>query len=81
MSPNDPTIPVVDYRGLKCPLPVLKARKLLDSMAPGEEVWIETTDPLAVVDIPHFCNEAGHSLVEAVEDGEIARFRLKRAGD
>ncbi len=79
MSSAASDIPVIDYRGLKCPLPVLKARKLLQSMQPGEEVWIETTDPLAVIDIPHFCAESGHALVETVERGEIARFRLRRA--
>ena len=70
---------LLDTKGLNCPLPVLKARKLLKSMRPGEEVWIETTDPLAVIDIPHFCAESGHRLMETVEEGEIARFRLRRA--
>ncbi|MDA4845665.1 sulfurtransferase TusA family protein [Hoeflea poritis] len=53
-----------DLRGLKCPLPVLKTRKRMVSLEPGALVWVETTDPLAVVDIPHFCSEDGHRLVE-----------------
>lgn len=57
-------IPVYDLRGLNCPLPVLKARKRLAGMRPGSLVWLETTDPLAAIDIPAFCNEAGHALVE-----------------
>ena len=60
-----------DLRGLKCPLPVLKTRKRMASLDPGALVWVETSDPLAVVDIPHFCSEYGHRLLETrtVEGG------------
>lgn len=53
----------LDLKGLKCPLPVLKARKALRTMAPGALLALETTDPLAGIDIPHFCGEDGHELV------------------
>ena len=72
------TIPVYDLRGLNCPLPVLKARKRLSDMAVGAQLWVETTDPLAVIDLPHFCREAGHTLftTESVSGGH--RFLIKR---
>jgi tRNA 2-thiouridine synthesizing protein A len=70
--------PVYDLKGLICPLPVLKARKRLIRMRAGSLVWLETTDPLAAIDIPAFCAEAGHRLVEtmAVEGGH--RFLVER---
>jgi len=59
-----------DLRGLNCPLPVLKARKRLAGMPAGSLVWLETTDPLAVIDIPAFCAESGHRLVRTeTQDG------------
>jgi tRNA 2-thiouridine synthesizing protein A len=69
---------VYDLRGLKCPLPVMKTRKRLSSMAAGAALWVETTDPLAVIDIPHFCNEDGHALEasERVEAGH--RFLIRK---
>lgn len=69
---------VYDLRGLKCPLPVLKTRRRLNDMRPGAALWVETTDPLAVIDIPHFCREHGHELVEsrAIEGGN--RFLIRR---
>lgn len=69
-----------DLRGLNCPLPVLRARKRLASMAPGARLWVETTDPLAVIDIPAFCTDGGHRLVasEALEGGH--RFLIERGG-
>lgn len=57
--------PRYDLRGLNCPLPVLKARKRLAGMAPGSLLWLETTDPLAAIDIPAFCLQAGHRLVSS----------------
>ena len=73
---SDPEI--YDLKGLNCPLPVLKARKRLSGMAPGARIWLETTDPLAVIDVPAFCRENGHRLVETetVEYGH--RFLLER---
>lgn len=73
---SDPA--VYDLRGLNCPLPVLKARKRLNDMVPGTRLWLETTDPLAVIDIPVFCQEAGHRLVETVTAGNGHRFLVER---
>lgn len=69
---------VYDLRGLNCPLPVLRTRKRLSSMSTGERLWVETSDPLASIDIPAFCAEAGHELVvaETAEGGH--RFLIQR---
>lgn len=69
---------VLDLRGLKCPLPVLKARKAMQSLASGTQIWVETTDPLAVIDIPAFCQENGHSLIETEERADHHRFLLQK---
>lgn len=53
----------LDARGLLCPLPVLRARKRLDALAPGAVLRLLADDPAALVDIPHFCSESGHALV------------------
>lgn len=72
--------PVYDLKGLNCPLPVLKARKRLSSMSPGSRLLVETTDPLAVIDIPAFCAEAGHRLVETTALEQSCRFLIERGG-
>ncbi|MGB0497214.1 MAG: sulfurtransferase TusA family protein [Rubricella sp.] len=59
----------IDARGLICPLPVLRLRKRLQAHGPGAVVRIMTTDPVAVVDIPHFCAEEGHEILSR-EDRE-----------
>ena len=72
------TAEAYDLRGLNCPLPVLKAKKRLAAMPPGSRLWVETTDPLAAIDIPAFCVESGHRLAstETVSGGH--RFLIER---
>lgn len=53
----------IDARHLLCPLPVLRLRKRLAALEPGTRVRLVATDPAAVIDVPHFCAQAGHRLV------------------
>ncbi len=68
----------LDLRGLKCPLPVLKADKAMRMLNDGDCLAIETTDPLAAIDIPTYCREKGHTLLEATEAEGFTRFLLKK---
>ena len=55
----------LDTRGLLCPLPVLKLRKLIYSTKQKDKIKLMTDDPAAIVDVPHFCNEQGHQILES----------------
>ena len=54
----------IDARGLLCPLPVLRLRKSLLALPPGACVTLIATDRAAMIDVPHFCAESGHILIE-----------------
>lgn len=71
----------IDARGLLCPLPVLRLRKRIEAMAPGAEILLLATDPAAVIDVPHFCNQSGHAYLgaEALDDGSTAH-RVRKGG-
>ncbi len=72
----------LDLRGYQCPLPVLKTRNQLRKMEQGEQVWIKTDDPLAVLDIPHFCAQYEQGLVEQkMGEGDECRFLIERRGE
>ena len=68
----------LDASGLACPLPVLKARKALAAMVPGERLEVITTDPMSVVDIPVFCAQAGHSILEERKGERDFRFIIEK---
>ena len=68
----------LDATGLLCPLPVLKARKRLLAMQPGAVLRLLATDPMAVIDVPNFCREAGHALISSEAYAGHHQFRLRR---
>ena len=68
----------LDAKGLLCPLPVLKARKRLQALTVGQTLRIEADDPAAIVDIPHFCTEAGHDLVEMSNQGQVQVYIIQK---
>ena len=68
----------LDALGLLCPLPVLKARKRLQAMEVGDVLTMEADDPAAIVDVPHFCAEAGHELVSSDFDGARQVYRIRK---
>ncbi|WP_051294432.1 sulfurtransferase TusA family protein [Gemmobacter nectariphilus] len=70
----------VDARGLLCPLPVLRARKVMLGMMPGQVLCLRATDPAAVIDVPHFARENGHEIVAQYEGAGESRWWLRRAG-
>jgi tRNA 2-thiouridine synthesizing protein A len=67
----------LDVRGLKCPLPVLKARKAIGGIPVGAVLEVLATDPAAMLDFRHYCNQSGHTLL-AAEDGAELRFLIRR---
>ena len=77
---SDPDVPTLDLRRLNCPLPVLKTARALGAMAPGARLRVVATDPMAALDIPHFCNEKGHRLLSKATAGSDLVFLIERGG-
>ena len=69
----------VNMRGLKCPLPALKTRKLLSRMAVGDVLSIECTDPLASIDIPNLIRETGDKIEKTGKKGRLLTFRIRKS--
>ena len=69
---------LLDARGLKCPLPVLKARRALKEVQPGGLLRVLATDPGAVKDFAHFCETTGCALIETKREGEELQFLLRK---
>jgi tRNA 2-thiouridine synthesizing protein A len=67
----------LDLKGLKCPLPVLRTRKALCRLRPGDLLIVECTDPLAPIDIPHLAIEMGGALEHMSEQAGIHVFHIR----
>ena len=69
----------LDVCGLNCPLPILRAKKTLASMASGKVLHIISTDPGAVKDFEAFSKQTGNALLESREESGKFYFRLKKS--
>ena len=69
----------VNMRGLKCPLPALKTRKLLSKMAAGDLLVIECTDPLTTIDIPNLVRETGDTIEASGKKGRVLTFKIRKS--
>ena len=74
MTPDE----TLDTTGLLCPLPVLKARKRLMALEPGQVLALVADDPAAQIDVPHFCNEQGHSLGDVTVQGDARVYFITK---
>ncbi len=72
---------LLDVKLLACPLPVLRANRVLRGMAAGERLRVLATDRAAVNDFRAFCRETGHDLLSCSEDGGVFSFVIRRRAD
>ncbi len=61
----------MDLTGMRCPIPVLKARKKMKTMSTGDALVIHATDPGAEKDFPAFCDSQGHQLISSEWQGDV----------
>ncbi|MFI5010960.1 MAG: sulfurtransferase TusA family protein [Hyphomicrobiales bacterium] len=71
---------VLNLRGLRCPQPVLRAKKALRNIPSGGILVLECTDPLTVIDVPLFARQTGHALSEQVRRGDLYIFKIVKSG-
>lgn len=70
----------LDAKGLRCPLPVLRAQKRLKDLPSGDVLVVEATDPSAPGEFAAFCKATGNRLLASSEAGGIHRIAVERAG-
>ncbi|RDI59287.1 sulfurtransferase TusA family protein [Microvirga subterranea] len=71
---------VLDLSGLKCPLPVLRTRKALRGLNPGDQLQVICTDPLAAIDVPNLVRETGDILMNQQQNNAQTTFLIRKVG-
>lgn len=75
---DEPIDKEMNFEGLKCPLPVLKTRKAIKAVPVGGRLKLRVTDPMAELDLTHFCHESGHTMERADTEGAVHIFVIRR---
>jgi tRNA 2-thiouridine synthesizing protein A len=68
----------IDASNLNCPLPILRCKKGLSEIDPGQTLKIVATDPGSVNDFKAFCKQTGHELLDTDEDQSVFTFFIKK---
>ena len=68
----------LDAKGLECPMPLLKAKKAIETMESGQILEILGTDVGSKVDLPGWCERVGHTFLGAKEEKDFYKFYIKK---
>jgi tRNA 2-thiouridine synthesizing protein A len=68
----------MNLRGLKCPLPTLRVKKMLSGLKSGDLIVAECTDPLTAIDIPNLLRQTGDALEDKAEADGLLTYRIRK---
>jgi tRNA 2-thiouridine synthesizing protein A len=68
----------LDCTGLSCPMPILKTKKAMDTLQPGQVLKMIATDPGSVPDINAWTRKTGNALLETTQEGGKYVFYLQK---
>ncbi|HOV62746.1 MAG TPA: sulfurtransferase TusA family protein [Spirochaetia bacterium] len=77
MAEHD-AVKVLDYKGLACPMPVVKISQEIGKIEVGQVVEVNTTDPGSLSDFPAWAKSSGHEIVETKQEKGIIRIFVRR---
>ena len=70
---------ILDLTGYRCPIPVIRLESALRSLPAGAQLTVFADDPVAAIDIPASCRDAGHPCERLPDEAETCVFRVTRA--
>jgi TusA-related sulfurtransferase/rhodanese-related sulfurtransferase len=72
---------VLDTKGLACPMPIVKTKKAMKAVMPGEVIEVQATDKGSLADIQAWAKSSGHQYLGSTEEGEVLKHYLRKSGD
>lgn len=69
---------VLDAKGLSCPLPIVRAKKAMDTLATGQVLEVHVTDKGALSDFPAWAKSSGHEILDQSIEAEVIKFIIKK---
>ncbi|PAE16738.1 hypothetical protein CHH91_07405 [Virgibacillus sp. 7505] len=72
---------VLDAKGLACPMPIVKTKKAMKEVVPGQVIEVQATDKGSLADIQAWAKSSGHQYLGSTEEGEVLKHYLRKSGD
>ncbi|GAB2693408.1 sulfurtransferase TusA family protein [Paenibacillus thermoaerophilus] len=81
MTTNIQSNRILACEGLACPMPVVKTKKAIDEMQPGEVLEVRATDKGSVADLQGWAKRTGHQYIGIKEGNGVYHHFLRKASD
>jgi rhodanese-related sulfurtransferase/TusA-related sulfurtransferase len=70
---------VLDAKGLSCPMPIVKTKKAMEELEPGQVLEVQATDKGSLADIQGWAKNTGHQYIGTIEEGDVLKHYLRKA--
>lgn len=71
----------LDCKGLSCPMPIVRTKKAMDQLEPGQVIEVQATDPGSRADIQSWAKNSGHQYLGTIQEGNLLKHYLRKAGN
>lgn len=71
----------IDAKGLSCPMPIVKTKKAMNELTPGQVLEVQATDKGSKADIKAWAESTGHQYLGTVEEGNVLKHYIRKAGE
>ncbi|WP_268884392.1 sulfurtransferase TusA family protein [Alicyclobacillus suci] len=69
----------LDCKGLSCPMPIVRTKKAIEEIQPGQVLEVLATDPGSVADVKSWANRTGHQLIGTTQEGDVFKHYIRKA--
>lgn len=70
---------ILDAKGLACPMPIVKTKKAMNTLEPGQVIEVQATDKGSKADIKAWAESTGHQYLGTIEEGDVLKHYLRKA--
>lgn len=72
---------VLDAKGLACPMPIVKTKKAMNDLKPGQVIEVQATDKGSLADIQAWAKSSGHQYLGSTEEADVLKHYLRKASE
>lgn len=78
-QPNFTADKTLDCKSLACPMPVVRTKKAMEELLPGQVMEVQATDKGSLADLKSWANNTGHQFLGTIQEGEVFKHFLRKS--
>lgn len=70
---------VLDCTGMACPMPIVKTKKAMEELHPGQVIEVQATDKGSLADLQSWTKRTGHQYIGTLQNGVVLQHYLRKS--